>query len=104
MVEVGVAYESDLNKVFDVLNNTGERLKAENDKVLEATSVKGLDNFGESKLLIRTVTRVKPGCHLQVERDLRKRIKEAFDEHGIDIPYARRVLIMPTNEEESVTQ
>jgi len=93
VVEVGVAYESDLNKVFDVLKQTGETMLSENDMVLEATSVKGLDNFGESELLIRTVTRVKPGCHLHVERDLRKRIKDAFDAHDIEIPYARRVMI-----------
>ncbi len=98
VVEVGVAYESDLNGVFDVIKSTGEELKAENEMVLEATQVKGLDNFGESELLIRTVTRVKPGCHLQVERDLRKRIKDAFDAHGIEIPYARRVLIMQSGD------
>lgn len=94
VVEVGVAYESDLNKVFDVLKRVGEQIKTENDMVLEATSVKGLDNFGESELLIRTVTRVKPSCHLPVERELRKRIKDAFDANDIEIPYARRVMIM----------
>ena len=99
VVEVGVAYESDLNEVFDVLVETGKTLKAENAMVLEPTAVKGLDNFGESELTLRLVTRVKPGCHLQVERDLRKRIKEAFDLSGIEIPYARRVLIMQTAEE-----
>ena len=98
VVEVGVAYESDLNRVFDVLRSTGEELKAENGMVLEATLVKGIDNFGESEMLIRTVTRVKPGCHLHVERDLRKRIKDAFDAQGIEIPYARRVLIMQDGE------
>ena len=98
VVEVGVAYESDLNTVFDVLKRTGERLKAENEMVLEATSVKGIDNFGESEMLIRTVTRVKPGCHLNVERDFRKRIKDAFDAQGIEIPYARRVLIMQSGD------
>ena len=99
MVDVGVAYESDLNKVFEVLKETGERLKGENDLVLEPTSVKGLDNFGESELTLRTVTRVKPGCHLPVQRDLRKRIKDAFDENGIEIPYARRVVIMRNEQE-----
>lgn len=102
VVEVGVAYESDLNKVFDVLKATGERLHAENDMVLEATSVKGLDDFGESELLLRTVTRVKPGCHLQVERDLRKRIKDAFDENEIEIPYARRVLIIRNEQDPTI--
>ncbi|NNF51409.1 MAG: mechanosensitive ion channel family protein [Gammaproteobacteria bacterium] len=93
VVDVGVAYESDLNAVFAVLRKVGESMKGENEMVLEATAVKGLEDFGESEMLVRTVTRVKPGCHLPVERDLRKRIKDAFDEHGIEIPYARRVMI-----------
>ncbi len=77
------------------------RRKTESRKrlVLEATSVKGLDDFGESELTLRTVTRVKPGCHLPVERDLRKRIKDAFDANDIEIPYARRVLIMRNDQE-----
>ena len=101
VVDVGVAYESDLNAVFDVLKKVGEDLNSENEMVLEATAVKGLENFGESELLIRTVTRVKPGCHLPVERDLRRRIKTAFDENGIEIPYARRVMIMQKEGEEN---
>ncbi|MGB5580367.1 MAG: mechanosensitive ion channel family protein [Woeseia sp.] len=103
VVDVGVAYESDLNKVFAVLKEAGVKLRERNDKVLAETEVKGLDNFGESELTIRTVTRVKPGCHLQVERDLRKGIKDAFDEHGIEIPYARRVLIMQNEGEPEST-
>jgi len=93
VVEVGVAYDSDLNKVYAVLKKTGEELKKSHPDVLDATEVKGLENFGESELLIRTTTRVKPGCHLSVARDLRKMIKEAFDREGIEIPFARRVLI-----------
>ena len=94
VVEVGVAYESDIDKVFEVLGGVGKRLKEINGDVLEPTQVKGLQGFGESELTMRTVTKVKPGRHLQVERDLRKMIKEAFDEQAIEIPYARRVLIM----------
>ena len=99
VVDVGVAYESDLNKVFKVLGTVGEQIKAANEMVLEPTAANGLDNFGESELLIRTVTRVKPGCHLQVERDLRRRIMDAFDASDIEIPYPRRVLISQNAEE-----
>ena len=42
---------------------------------------------------IRTVTRVKPGQHQGVAREYRKLIKEAFDREGIEIPFARRVVI-----------
>jgi small-conductance mechanosensitive channel len=93
VVEVGVAYDSDLNRVYKVLQQVGERLKNENPDVIEMTKVQGLENFGESELLIRTVTKVKPGCHLEVSRQLRKMIKEAFDREGIEIPFARRVVI-----------
>ncbi len=93
VVDVGVAYDSDLDKVYRVLRQTGQELKETNTNVLEPTKVNGLDNFGESDLTIRTVTQVQPGHHLDVARDLRKRIKEAFDREGIEIPFARRVLI-----------
>ena len=94
VVEVGVAYDSELNRVYAVLEEVGKTLKTENPDVLEPTRVSGLKNFGESDLTIRTITKVKPGAHLTVSYDLRKRIKEAFDLNNIEIPFARRVLII----------
>ncbi|MDH3216502.1 MAG: mechanosensitive ion channel family protein [Candidatus Krumholzibacteria bacterium] len=93
VVEVGVAYDSNLEDVYRVLGETGERLKAQTGDVLEPTRVQGLKNFGESDLVIRTLTKVRPGTHRQVARQMRKLIKEAFDREGIEIPFARRVLI-----------
>ncbi len=40
------------------------------------------------------MTKVKPGHHGTVAYDLRKRIKEAFDRHPIEIPFPRRVVIL----------
>lgn len=98
VVEVGVAYESNLDHVYKVLGEAGNKLKETNINVLGVTSVEGLINFGESDLLIRTVTQVKPGTHGLVARHLRKLIKEAFDEEGIEIPFARRVVIFKKEE------
>ncbi len=93
VVEVGVAYDSDLDHVFRVLDETGRQLKEKNMNVLEPLKVRGLKEFGESELLIRTLTKVRPGCHLNVAFELREMIKKAFDQAGIEIPFARRVLI-----------
>lgn len=101
-VEVGVAYDTDLDHAYRVLEEVGQQIREEHEDVLEAMNVRGLDSFGESELLLRTVTRVKPGCHLQVARDLRKKIKEAFDREGIEIPFARRVLIFKPEEANDV--
>lgn len=97
-VEVGVAYDTDLDHAYAVLKKVGEQIRQDHPDVLEAMTVQGLQDFGESELLLRTITRVKPGCHQQVARDVRKLIKEAFDRENIEIPFAQRVLIFKPEE------
>ncbi|ACN16410.1 putative mechanosensitive small-conductance channel MscC [Desulforapulum autotrophicum HRM2] len=93
VVEVGVAYDSDLDHVFRVLSDTGLQLKEKNLNVLEPLEVKGIKEFGESELLIRTLTKVRPSCHLRVAFELREMIKKTFDQEGIEIPFPRRVIL-----------
>lgn len=94
VVEIGVAYDSNLDRVYEVLEDVGKQLKQRDKDVLEPTLVDGLEKFGESELSVRTITKVKPGSHLRIQRLLRKTIKEAFDRQGIEIPFPRRVLIV----------
>ncbi|MGF1486870.1 MAG: mechanosensitive ion channel family protein [Prochloraceae cyanobacterium] len=97
VVIVGVDYDSNLDKVYKIIEEVGQKLKEIDPNVVEATRVDGLDNFGESDLTIRTVTKVKPGKHLPVQRTFRKMLKRAFDREGVEIPFARRVLIFKNN-------
>lgn len=94
VVEVGVAYDSNLDRVYEVLEDVGKQLKQRDKDVLEPTRVDGLEKFGESELSVRTITKVKPGTHLRIQRLVRKMIKENFDRQGIEIPFPRRVLIV----------
>lgn len=96
VVEVGIAYEADLEKAQRVLERVGQELGQEHADVLQPTQVLGVTNFGASEVTLRTTTRVRPGKHLGVERDLRRRIKAAFDAEDVEIPYAKRVLIFET--------
>jgi moderate conductance mechanosensitive channel len=93
VVEVSVAYDADLDRVFAVLAELGRELKEQHPSVLEPTEVRGVEKLGPSELIIRTTTRVKPGTHGQVARDFRKRIIEAFRREGIEIPYPHQVSI-----------
>ncbi|HLO49174.1 MAG TPA: mechanosensitive ion channel family protein [Kamptonema sp.] len=83
VVEVGVSYESNLVRVYEVLETLGKELQKKNSDVLEITKVEGVEKFEESALIIRTITKVKPGKHLPVERVMRKMIKDAFDREDI---------------------
>ncbi len=85
-VEVGVDYDSNLTRVQEIIETVGHQLKAENEDILEATKVDGIKEFGDIRLSIFTMTKVKPGRHIQVKRVLRQLLKEAFDREGIYIP------------------
>lgn len=90
VVTVGVDHESDIKKVYKVLNQIGVEIKNSNEDILLKTHIDGIEDFNGPELLIRTVTRVKPGCHESIERDLRLRIKQAFDKENIIIPFDKR--------------
>ncbi len=90
VVNVGVSHKSDLHQVYAVLRDLGKALNAEMDDVLKPTEVVGVDNFSGPEIVIRTVTRVRPGRHKPIERELKKRIIEQFQEEGIVIPFENR--------------
>ncbi|MBH8552727.1 mechanosensitive ion channel family protein [Nostocaceae cyanobacterium CENA357] len=84
-VEVSVSYDSNLDHVYRVVEKVGQQLKADEQDVLEPTRVAGLENFGENNLLLLTLTKVKPGKHLHIQRVLRKILKDTFSEEEIEI-------------------
>jgi len=78
-VDVPVPPGLGLEQVYQLINKVGEHLQSECLEVLEATQIEGLESFEADNLVIRTMTRVKPGKHLQVQRLLRSKLKAAFD-------------------------
>ena len=85
-VDIGVDYDTNLDRAYEIIEATGHQLQAENDDILEPTQVEGIEEFGDIRLSIHTKTKVKPGRHLGVQRALRKLLKQAFDREGIYIP------------------
>ncbi|MBD2502404.1 mechanosensitive ion channel family protein [Anabaena azotica] len=84
-VEVSVSYDSNLDHVYRVVDKIGQQLMVDETDVLEPTRVAGLEHFGESNLLLLTLTKVKPGKHLHIQRVLRKLLKDTFSKEEIEI-------------------
>lgn len=100
LVEVGVAYEESLERVLGVLKKVCEEASGElSEVIVEGPKVLGVESFGPHDVVIRIVAYTKPLHHWYVERELRRRIKEAFDREGIEIPYPRRVVITTVGRE-----
>jgi len=89
-LDVPVAYGEDLDHVIEVINRVGNRL-AEDDyfapKIIKAPQVLRVNNFGDSGIDIKILGETKPLTQWEVTGELRKRIKKAFDEEGIEIPW-----------------
>jgi len=92
LVVVTVAYEEDMDKVNKVLNEVCEELKANNENIVEGPNVIGISNLGEYGMDFTIIARTQPMEQWGVEREIRKKVKEAFDRENIEIPYPKRVI------------
>lgn len=97
VLNVGVAYKEDVDRVSELLKKIGEELFEDpqfEPLIMEPLEVLGLDNFGDSSIDIRVIMKTQPLKQWAVGRELRRRIKKAFDENGIEIPFPHRTLYM----------
>lgn len=97
LVEIGVAYKEDVDHVIRILEEVGEELRndaAFKEVILEPMTVLGLDSFGDSSVNIRLFFKTLPIKQWDVAREFRKRVKKAFDEKGIEIPFPHRTVYM----------
>lgn len=91
-VTVDIAYEEDINRAIRVIEELSQEMKESNDFILDGPTVLGVDAFGSSGVSIRIVAKTEAMEQWDVERTLRKKIKEAFDRENIEIPYKKMVL------------
>ncbi|MBA7672046.1 Small-conductance mechanosensitive channel [subsurface metagenome] len=95
IVEVGVAYEQDVEKGMKALEEIANKWVQENkDIVLEPPVVQGILSLGSSEVTLRVSIKVKSMTHWGAERELKRRIKDTFDEKGIEIPFPRQVVYL----------
>ena len=90
VVDVGVAYKEDTDAVTDVLREVGAELAADplyQGAVLAPLEVLGVDAFEDSQVTIKIRIKTVPLKQWEVGRELRRRIKKAFDAKQIEIPF-----------------
>ncbi|MBF2029388.1 MAG: mechanosensitive ion channel [Oscillatoriales cyanobacterium C42_A2020_001] len=92
-VEVPIPAHARLEEVYALIDEIGKQFQAECADVIEPTQVDGLENMGDDNLVLRTLTRVKPGKHLHTQRLLRAKLKQAFDLQLSDRSESQKTLI-----------
>jgi small conductance mechanosensitive channel len=90
VINVGVAYKENVDHVMGLLRKIGEDLARDSDfasLILEPLEVLGVDDFADSQVTIKIRVKTLPLKQWIVGRELRRRIKNTFDEKGIEIPF-----------------
>ncbi len=95
LIDFEVAYETDLEAAKATIKRVADEVwkdDAWSTNVLEEPEVWGVEAFGPDGVAIRLVLKTLPSAQWKVMRELRQRMKAAFDAEGITIPFPQRTV------------
>jgi small conductance mechanosensitive channel len=95
--DIGVSYREDVDEVTEVMTEVGRELREDPeyaDDILEDLEILGLDQFGDSAIVIKARFKTIPIKQWRVGREYNRRLKEAFDERDIEIPFPHVTVYM----------
>ncbi|MDY6917010.1 MAG: mechanosensitive ion channel family protein [Chloroflexota bacterium] len=106
-LNISVAYGTDLDQAIAVINRVGAEMVKEpywKSVILKAPEVLRVDKLGDSGIDIKILGDTKPIRQWEVMGELRKRVKKAFDEEGIEIPWPHTKLYFGNAMPDEVTR
>ncbi len=104
LIDVGIAYRENIDNVIGVMREVAAKLCAEQDfsaKVLEEFEIVGVRDLADSAVIIRCRFKTVALEQWAVRREYLHRLKDAFDVHGIEIPYPHLTLYAGQNKDGS---
>lgn len=90
LLDIGVAYREDVERVMDVLGDELAKMAQDPEwaeSMVEPPQVLGVQSLGDSAVVIRSRLTVPAGRRWESLREARRRIKNRFDAEGIEIPF-----------------
>jgi moderate conductance mechanosensitive channel len=93
--DIGVSYGADVDRVMDVLIELGKAMRQDPafaTSILEDPTMLGVDALADSGVVIKFFIKTRTLQQWAVKRELLRRIKNKFDELGIEIPYPSRTV------------
>ncbi|MPZ87678.1 MAG: mechanosensitive ion channel [Nitriliruptorales bacterium] len=95
LLDIGLAYETDIAHATTVIKEVADAVWKDpqwSTQVLEEPQVWGIEDFGPNEIVLRLVLKVEPSRQWAVNREVRRRLLEAFDREGIEIPFPQRTV------------
>ena len=88
VIDISVAYEENIQRVEQLIQDLLATLQDKYEDIVQPPELLGVQNLGNSEVMIRVTAETLPMRHMYIARQLRKEIKLCLDEHGIEIPFS----------------
>lgn len=95
VLDLGVAYKEDTDRVCEVVREVAAGMQSDAafaSFILEPVEILGVDNFGESAVVIKLRIKTLPIKQFDVGREFRRRLKYALEAKGIEIPFPHQTV------------
>lgn len=92
-INIGISYDSNLEKVINIVNQVGAELADDpqwKDSIIKPPQFIRVEDFGDSAIIIKILGETKPLKQWEVAGELRKRIKNAFDRNKLEILFSQK--------------
>ena len=93
--EVAVGYKEEIDRVIGVLVQLGREMREDptySAMILDELTMLGVDSLADSAVMLKFFIKTRPLQQWTIKRELLRRIKNRFDQLGIEIPYPQRVV------------
>lgn len=90
VMDIGVAYREDVDACLDVMRAVAADIRADpafKDRILDDFEIAGVERWDDSAVILRGRFRVVALAQWGVRREYLRRLKQAFDAQGIEIPF-----------------
>jgi len=90
VIDVGIAYRENVEEAFEVMRKVAGEMRASEtfaSKILGEFEIAGVDSWADSAVILRCRFKTVALEQWGVRREFLRRLKEAFDAAGIEIPY-----------------
>ena len=104
VIDVSVAYREDVDEVYAMMHKVATGLRADPElaaKIVDDLEIAGVDQWGDSAVVIRCRFKVMPLEQWGVRREFLYRLKKAFDAAGIEIPFPHLTVYAGQNKDGS---
>jgi len=101
VLDIEIDYKEDVDRAMRVALETAKRVKEERPAdIIEEPTMLGVDKLGASSVTLRLLAKTATNRHAEVGRELRRRLKLAFDQEEIKAPAPIQQMVLPPSFQE----